>query len=118
MCKGKHFTTAYTVNSFTAGSVNADSVPSISFNLFWVLEHVEWVPCQHGMARPQVADGGDSLQIWRVAANILRKHSRTVDKRWSSSMEAESGANNSSPQKKKNCYEMLKKASELVRFFG
>jgi hypothetical protein len=34
-------------------------------------------PChirnQHGMARPRVADGGDGLQIWRVAANILNK---------------------------------------------
>jgi hypothetical protein len=27
----------------------------------------------HGMVRPQVADGGDGLQIWRVAANILNK---------------------------------------------
>jgi hypothetical protein len=28
------------------------------------------------MARPQVADGGDGLQIWRIAANtnILNKH--------------------------------------------
>jgi hypothetical protein len=26
-------------------------------------------PCQHDIARPQVADGGDGLQIWRVAAN-------------------------------------------------
>jgi hypothetical protein len=25
--------------------------------------HVRWVPCHHGMARPQVADGGDSLQF-------------------------------------------------------
>jgi hypothetical protein len=25
------------------------------------------------MARPQVADGGEGLQIWRVAANILNK---------------------------------------------
>jgi hypothetical protein len=32
--------------------------------------HVRWVPCHHGMARPQVADGGDSLQFWKVAANI------------------------------------------------
>jgi hypothetical protein len=30
-------------------------------------------PCHHGMARPQVADGGDGLQIWRVAANILKE---------------------------------------------
>jgi hypothetical protein len=34
-------------------------------------------PC---LARPQVADGGDGLLIWRVAANILNKH-----KRWSNS---------------------------------
>jgi hypothetical protein len=39
--------------------------------------HVKWVHC---MARPQVADGGDGLQIWRVAANILNKQSRTIDK--------------------------------------
>jgi hypothetical protein len=25
-----------------------------------------WVPCHHGKARPQVADGGNGLQIWRV----------------------------------------------------
>jgi hypothetical protein len=37
------------------------------------------------MARPQVADGGDGLQIWKVAANILNKKSRTADKGWSSS---------------------------------
>jgi hypothetical protein len=44
------------------------------------LFHVRWVPCHHGMARPQVADGVDSLWIWRVAANILNKQSRTADK--------------------------------------
>jgi hypothetical protein len=48
--------------------------------------HVRWVPCYHGMARPQVADGGDALQFWRVAANILNKQSRTADKGWSSSL--------------------------------
>jgi hypothetical protein len=41
--------------------------------------HVKWVPCHHGMARPQVADGGGGLQIWRVAANILNKQSRIAD---------------------------------------
>jgi hypothetical protein len=50
--------------------------------------HVKWVPCHHGMARPQFADGGDGLQIWRVAANILNKQSRTADRGWSSSMGA------------------------------
>jgi hypothetical protein len=50
------------------------------------------------MARPQVADGGDGLQIWRAAANILNKQSRT-DKGWSSSLEVGCGANSSSPKK-------------------
>jgi hypothetical protein len=35
--------------------------------------HFRWVPCHHGMARPQVADGGDSLQFWRVAANMVNE---------------------------------------------
>jgi hypothetical protein len=43
---------------------------------------VRWVPCHLGMARPQVADGGDGLQIWRVAANILNKQSQTVENGW------------------------------------
>jgi hypothetical protein len=50
---------------------------------FWRLRpgtfHVRWVPCQHGMARPQVAGGGGGLQTWRVAANVLTKQSRTAD---------------------------------------
>jgi hypothetical protein len=45
------------------------------------LGRVKWVPCHHGMARPQVANGGDGLQIWRVAANILSKQSRTADRK-------------------------------------
>jgi hypothetical protein len=31
------------------------------------------------MARPQVADGGDGLQIWRVAADILNQQLRSAD---------------------------------------
>jgi len=38
------------------------------------------------MARPQVADGGEGLQVWRVAANLLNKQSRTADKGWFSSL--------------------------------
>jgi hypothetical protein len=39
------------------------------------------VPCYvGGMARPQVVDGGDGLQIWRVATNILTKQSQTAEK--------------------------------------
>jgi hypothetical protein len=44
-----------------------------------------WVDCHHGMACPQVVDRGDSLQIWRVAANILNKQPQTADSGWSSS---------------------------------
>jgi hypothetical protein len=32
------------------------------------------------MVRPQVADGGGGLQIWRVAANVLNKHLQTADR--------------------------------------
>ena len=35
--------------------------------------------------------------IWRVAANILNKQSRTADKGWSSNLEVGRGANNYSP---------------------
>jgi hypothetical protein len=49
------------------------------------------------MARPQVEDGGDGLQIWRAAANILNKKSRTTDKEWFSRLGVGHGANNSSP---------------------
>jgi hypothetical protein len=38
------------------------------------------------MARTQVAVGGDGLQIWRVAAIILNKQSRTAGMGWSSSL--------------------------------
>jgi hypothetical protein len=41
---------------------------------------VTWVPCHHGIKRPQFADEGDALQVWRVAANMLNKQSRTGDK--------------------------------------
>jgi hypothetical protein len=61
-----------------------------------ILSHVKWVPCHHGMAHPQVADGY-GLQIWKVAANILNKQSRTADKGWSYSLGVGRRANNSSP---------------------
>jgi hypothetical protein len=38
----------------------------------------------YSVARPQVVDGGDDLEIWRVAANILNKKFRTADNGWSS----------------------------------
>jgi hypothetical protein len=42
------------------------------------------------MACPQVAERGDGLQMWRVAANILNQQSQIADRGWSSSL----GANN------------------------
>jgi hypothetical protein len=36
------------------------------FNAWKALPHVMWDSYHHGMARPQVADGEDGLQIWRV----------------------------------------------------
>jgi hypothetical protein len=48
-------------------------------------------PCHHGMARPRVADGGYGLQMWRMAANVLNKQSRTADKGWSSAWELGEG---------------------------
>jgi hypothetical protein len=59
--------------------------------------HVRWVPCHHGMARAQVANGGDALQFWRAPANILNKQSQTADKGWFSSLGVGRGANNCSP---------------------
>jgi hypothetical protein len=48
---------------------------------------LNWVPRHDGMACPHAADGGDGIQIWRIAANILNKQSRTADKKWSSRLE-------------------------------
>jgi hypothetical protein len=60
-------------------------------------DHVKWVHCHPSMACPRVADRGDGLQIWRVAANILNKQSRTADSGWSSSLGVGQWANNPSP---------------------
>jgi hypothetical protein len=77
----------------------------------------KWVPCHHGMARPQVADGGEGLQIWRVASNILNKQSRTADKGWPSSLGLGGGL--TTPHLKKIVrYEMSQKASDLDGCFG
>jgi hypothetical protein len=48
------------------------------------------------MTRPQVVDGGEGHQIWRVAANVLNKQSQRVVLRLGSW----AGDNNFSPQRK------------------
>jgi hypothetical protein len=63
------------------------------WNMLCFISHVKWVPCHHSMVRPQVVDGGDGLQIWRLAANILNKQSRTAERGWSSSLGVGRGDN-------------------------
>jgi hypothetical protein len=41
----------------------ADSSHGVFLFVCCARTHVRWIPCQHGMARPQVADGGDALQV-------------------------------------------------------
>jgi hypothetical protein len=45
------------------------------------------------MVCPQAVDGGDGLQTWRIAANILNKQSWAADEGWSC-LEVGQGANN------------------------
>jgi hypothetical protein len=77
------------------------------------VEDVRWVPCHQGMARPQVADGGDALQVSRETANILNMKSRTADKcgppAWWSS-----GGLTTPCLKKLPCYESSQEASDLT----
>jgi hypothetical protein len=69
------------------------------------------------MARPQVVDGGDGLQIWRVTANILNKQTWMADKGWSSSLGL--GVWLTTPHRKKNKFvaKCQKEASDLEGFF-
>jgi hypothetical protein len=41
---------------------------------------VRWVSCEHSMVRPQVVDGGNGLQLLKVAADTLNKHLQTAEK--------------------------------------
>jgi hypothetical protein len=61
--------------------------------------YIAWTPCHHGMVHPQFADGGDGLQLWRVAANTLNKQPQlqTADKERASSLEVGCGSNNLLP---------------------
>jgi hypothetical protein len=56
--------------------------------------HVRRVACHQCMARPQVAGGGDGLQIWRVAAMTFNKQSRTADREWLCRLLGWAGADN------------------------
>jgi hypothetical protein len=74
--------------------VSVNFVSGSNINTMNIKCNVKWVPCHHGMGRPQVADGGDGLQTWRVAAIILNKKSRTANREWLCSLEGWAGADN------------------------
>jgi hypothetical protein len=84
---------------------HSDNLFSSYVNVLLLLDQIQWVmddsmlsgSCHHGTARPRVADRGDGLQIWRVAANILNKQSLTANSGWSSSLGVGWGANNPPP---------------------
>jgi len=47
-----------------------------------LMKHLCYVgSCHHSMAQPQVVDGGDGLQMWKVAVNMLNKHFHTLRNR-------------------------------------
>jgi glycine cleavage system aminomethyltransferase T len=68
------------------------------------------------MLYPLVKDGADSLQIWKVAANILNKQSQPTrggPPAWRLGKEL------TTPHHTKlACYGMLYRASDLDEFFG
>jgi hypothetical protein len=65
--------------------------------------HVNSVSYHQGIVSPQVADGGDGFQIWRVAANRLKKQSPISNKRWSSTLWAGMQPKEPSKTYGKNC---------------
>jgi hypothetical protein len=70
------------------------------------------VPCHHGMARPQVADG-DAPYSTKGKCENIEKQSRTSDKRWSHSLGLDEVLK--TPQRKNVfCYEIfLQKVSDM-----
>jgi hypothetical protein len=50
-----------------------------------------------GMTRLRVADGGDGIQIWKVAVGMLNELSRAAEKGQSSNFKVGRRANNFSP---------------------
>jgi len=69
--------------------------------------------CHHGVARSQVAIGGDGLQLWRVAVNIMNKQpTRGVPSGWGF------GEGQTTHSKHTTWREMLHRNSDLDGFFG
>jgi hypothetical protein len=63
---------------------------------------------------PLVAGGGDFIQVWKLAAFVLNKQSRTAEKVWSSGLELGGIA---TPNHEASAWLMLHRVSELDGFF-
>jgi hypothetical protein len=85
-------------------------------------------PLSPSTSCPWFVDGGDSLHIWRVDANLLNKQSWTANKGSSYGLEVGCGATNL-PQRERRrerereteeevCYRILHRSSDLDEFFG
>jgi hypothetical protein len=70
------------------------------------------------MTRPGVAGGGDGLQDWKVAANILNNQSRTDNKGLSPACGLGVGLTTPHSKKKISFHEMLRRVLEFDGFFG
>jgi hypothetical protein len=80
-----------------------------------------WIQCYVGprndtMARPRVAVGGDGIEMWKMAANILNKRLWTAEKGWFSSAGLCEGLTHH--RKEIACCKILHESSELDGFFG
>ena len=71
-----------------------------------------------GMTRPQVADGGVGLQIWRIAASMLNKQSETAEKGYDLPSLWDVGGKQSCQRKKAEQYEVFRRASCLRSELG
>ena len=82
----------------------------------WCEPRNMWVPVTTAWRAPRLRKEERPL-IWRVAANILNKQSKTADKGWSSSFGVGWGANNSSPLKR-ILLRNIHKVSDWDWYFG
>jgi hypothetical protein len=64
-----------------------------------------YFPWNLSLALTEVADSWDSLQIWRVAANVLNKKSRSAVRGWPSSLGLDVGLTTPTV-KNDTCYEI------------
>jgi hypothetical protein len=82
--------------SLTVFTINTLRTVEVILHYLSVCIGFKWVPVTAAW-RPHAVDGADSLQIWKVAANILNKQSQTADKGWSFGLVVGRGPTGCSP---------------------